>query len=198
LRLRRHVLRRLDCEDAQDRHHVAHRSAEQRVEGHAERARIEVVERAIDRGLGLRCAMHRAVERNQDRLDAARIVADDERPEQFELGFQRTLGRAHMRRRRGIAEAFVPVFGRDVDNMSLRHRARRQSKAPGRIVLAHRAGCCVQFADDHDVNTRAAPQPPSAAAVRLRALARRGAQTATTCFSMQNELRRRLRFGSSR
>ena len=77
LRCRRHFGRSLDCEDAQNRHAVAHLSAEQHMQRNAERACLEVVQRAVDRGLRLRRTAQRAVERHQYRLDIVWVLADD-------------------------------------------------------------------------------------------------------------------------
>src|SRR5262245_14203637 len=83
--VRRHLGRRLDRQDTQHRNGVAHLAAEEVVEWYAERTGAEVVQRAVDAGLGLACAGERAVERLEDRLDRERVVAEDERLEAFEL-----------------------------------------------------------------------------------------------------------------
>src|SRR5262249_61111347 len=63
---RRGLVRGLEREDAQDRHLVADLAAEQIVERHAERARLKVVQRAVDRAFGLIGAEERSIRLTQD------------------------------------------------------------------------------------------------------------------------------------
>src|SRR5205807_2047256 len=54
-----------------------------------------------------------------------------------------------MRRGGGIAEAFVAVVAGDAQHLPIGHRARGQRKAPGRVLLAHRAGRDLKVSNDH-------------------------------------------------
>jgi hypothetical protein len=92
-----HLGRCLDRQDAQHWHLVAHLAAEEIVERDAERAGAEVVQRAVDPGLGLARADERAIERHENSFDRERILAEHMRLEVPELGGKRLEGRAHVR-----------------------------------------------------------------------------------------------------
>src|SRR5215471_16206881 len=104
------------------------------------------------------------IERLVNRLDAAGVLADDERTEKFKLGRKRILGRAHVRRRGGVTEAFDAVLGRDAHHVAVSNRAPTQRKAPGRVLLAHRAWLDVEIANNH----RAVPSAWLAAVFSIR------------------------------
>ena len=97
LGIRRHFLRLLDRKDAQQGNAVPYLAAEQLIERHIQTPRQQIVQRAVDRRLGLVGAPQRAVNRHADRLDFIRIPVDDIRAQISEVGFQSGPGRAHMR-----------------------------------------------------------------------------------------------------
>ena len=149
LGLFRHFGRRLDRDDAQHRHGRADLAAEQVVERHAERARAEVVQGAVDAGLGLAAAGQRAVEFLQDRLDGERVLAEHVRLEAFELVRQRFEGRAHMRRGVRISVAGVPLVGADANDPPARCRCGAERKLPVLVLQRHHAGLELDAFDFH-------------------------------------------------
>ena len=71
-----HVGRRFDRQDAQRRKFPHRRAAEQIADRHAEPARHQIVQRAIDAGFGLIVAMHGVIEIVENAGDLARVAAD--------------------------------------------------------------------------------------------------------------------------
>jgi hypothetical protein len=111
------------------------------------------MQRAIDRGFGLWRAVQRAVERGEDCLDRVRVATDHQRAKQLKFRCQRLLDRAHVRDRGGIAEALIAVIRGETQHVAVAHRAGGKREAPGRVLLAHRAGRDLKVPNDHQASS---------------------------------------------
>ena len=149
LGIRRHLGRRLDRHDAQHWNLVAYLAAEEIVEWHIERARTEIVQRAVDAGLGLAGAGERAIERHENGFDRERVLAKHMRLEALQLRRQRLEGRAHVRRGIGIAVAHVPTVGGEPHDIAARGRGRAEREGPVLVLERHDARLELDRFDDH-------------------------------------------------
>ena len=185
-----HVRRRFYRQDAQRREFAHRRAAEQVADRHAETAREQVMQGAIDAGFRLIVSHHGVIEIVQNTGDLARVATDQRLAEPVERTLHGLMRRAIVIHRRGVAVADGAVFGADADDPALRCRVCGQRKFPVLVQLRedrtprpaprrssfafslisvappHMARLTRPRSPPNGVAARAAPRVPCAAAIR--------------------------------
>jgi len=126
----------LHRERPRQRHALAHAPAEQPVDGHAERAAVQVPERHLDRGARERVTLHAPGHLAAQRLDAGRVAPDEPRRDvaldRDGDRLRRFLAPRRTAQTRGLAPADEAVGGLEADEGEVDRLERRE----GHLVRA--------------------------------------------------------------